>query len=175
MATADYSPSLRSPWLAAQDAVFDTTEIVTADHGRIETRRYWITENIDWLDQAKDWDGLKSIGMVEYKQVVKTTGETKIERRCFISSLAARAEPFARAVRQHWGIENGLHWCLDVAFNEDHCRVRKDAAPENLALLRHIAMNLLKQETTAKVGIKNKRLMAGWDHKYLAKLLDQAY
>jgi predicted transposase YbfD/YdcC len=153
-------------------AVFDTTEIVTENHGRIETRRYWITDNIDWLEQVKHWSGLKSIGMVEYKHAVKATGEIQIERRCFISSLAAKAQPFARAVREHWGIENGLHWCLDVAFNEDHCRVRKDAAPENLAVLRHIAMNLLKQETTAKVGIKNKRLMAGWDHKYLAKLLD---
>lgn len=155
-----------------QSTVFDTTEVVTGDHGRIETRRYWVTDDLGWLDQGKDWAGLKSIGMVEYEQVVKSTGEVQIERRCFISSLAAKAEPFSHAVRQHWGIENGLHWCLDVAFDEDNCRVRKEAAPENLAVIRHIAMNLLKQESTAKVGIKNKRLMAGWDNRYLAKLLD---
>ena len=95
-----------------------------------------------------------------------------MERRFFITSLAAKAIPFAHAVREHWGIENGLHWCLDVAFDEDNCRVRKDAAPENFAVIRHIAMNLLKQESTAKVGIKNKRLMAGWDDKYLTRLLD---
>ena len=79
---------------------------------------------------------------------------------------------FSQTVHEHWGIENSLHWCLDVAFYEDACRVRKDAAPENLAVIRHIAMNLLKQEATAKVGIKNKRLMAGWDNQYLVKLLD---
>lgn len=155
-----------------QNAKFDTFEIIDGDHGRVETRRYWITNNISWLSQLDEWSGLNSIGMVEYEQTDKATGETQIERRCFISSLRASAEPFANAVRLHWGIENSLHWCLDVAFNEDHCRVRKEAAPENLAIIRHIAMNLLKQETTAKVGIKNKRLMAGWDHKYLAKLLN---
>jgi hypothetical protein len=79
---------------------------------------------------------------------------------------------FSEAVRLHWGVENGLHWCLDVAFNEDACRVRKDNAPENFAVIRHIALNLLKNEKTAKTGIKNKRLMADWDHSYLAKLLD---
>lgn len=155
-----------------QKTVFDTEEVIDGDHGRIESRRYWITDDIAWLSQAKDWPGLKSIGMVEYEKIEKTTGIITTERRCFISSLEAKAKPFAHAVRQHWGIENGLHWCLDVAFNEDACRVRKDAAPENLAVIRHIAMNLLKQESTAKVGIKNKRLMAGWDHKYLAKLLE---
>jgi predicted transposase YbfD/YdcC len=74
-------------------------------------------------------------------------------------------------VRGHWGIENGLHWTLDVAFREDDCRVRKGHAPENLALLRHIAVNAIKQERTAKLGVKNKRLKAGWDDSYLAKIL----
>jgi len=155
-----------------QNIKFDMTEIVDGDHGRIETRRYWITDKISWLPQAKNWPGLTSVGMVEYEQIEKATGETQVERRCFISSLEAKAEPFAQAVRMHWGIENGLHWCLDVGFNEDACRVRKDVAPENFAIIRHIAMNLLKQESTAKVGIKNKRLMAGWDNRYLAKLLN---
>jgi predicted transposase YbfD/YdcC len=116
-------------------------------------RRYWITNDIARLPQAKDWPGLKSIGMVEYEKIEKSTGTITTERRCFISSLEAKAKPFAQAVRQYWGIENGLHWCLDVAFNEDACRI-------------------CKQESTAKVGIKNKRLIAGWDHKYLAKLLE---
>lgn len=150
---------------------FSHYAVVGGDHGRIEKRCYWITEDIGWLLQANDWIGLRSIGMVEYTSTDKTSGATQIERRCFISSLAAKAQAFAQAVRMHWGIENGLHWCLDVSFNEDGCRVRKDYAPENFAVLRHIALNLLKSEKTAKVGIQNKRLMAGWDNIYLAKLL----
>lgn len=151
---------------------FDIHEVVDANHGRIEVRRYWITEDIAWLTQAKEWRGLKSIGMVEYESIDKITGKLESERRCFISSLNAQAKPFSESVRMHWGVENGLHWCLDVAFNEDACRVRKDYAPENFAVIRHIALNLLKNEKTAKTGIKNKRLMAGWDHTYLAKLLN---
>jgi len=154
-----------------QKTIFDKYEVVDGNHGRIESRRYWITEDISWLSQIKVWKGLKSIGMVEYESVAKSTGEIEIERRYFIASLKASAKPFSEAVRIHWGIENGLHWCLDVGFNEDACRVRKDNAPENFAVIRQIALNLLKQEKTAKTGIKNKRLMAGWDHDYLAKLL----
>lgn len=151
---------------------FDQHEVVDGDHGRIETRRYWISEEISWLTQGKEWVGLKSIGMVEYESRDKRTGQREVERRCFISSLKAQAKPFSDAVRMHWGVENGLHWCLDVGFNEDACRVRKDYAPENFSVIRHIALNLLKNEKTAKTGIKNKRLMAGWDPTYLAKLLD---
>src|ERR1700730_11045386 len=108
--------------------------------------------------------------MVEYEHTDKISGELETERRCFITSLSAKAKLFSETVRMHWGIENGLHWCLDMAFNEDACRVRKDHAPENFAVIRHIALNLLKNEKTAKTGIKNKRLMAGWDPVYLAKL-----
>ena len=150
---------------------FSYFETVTGDHGRIENRRYWMTDNIDWLLQKEDWAGLKSIGMVEYESIVKATGEIAVERRFFISSLKSDAKALGEAVRMHWGIENGLHWCLDVGFNEDACQVRKDYAPQNLAVIRQIALNLLKQEKSAKTGIKTKRLMAGWDHTYLAKLL----
>lgn len=155
-----------------QNSVFDSFEIIDGEHGRIETRRFWVTEDIKWLSQFSQWPGLKSIGMVEYEYVDKATGKTYIERRFFISSLPANAKKIAKAIRMHWGIENGLHWCLDVGFDEDHSRVRKDFAPENFAVIRQIALNLLKQEKTAKVGIKNKRLMAGWDHAYLAKVLN---
>jgi predicted transposase YbfD/YdcC len=153
------------------DVEFSFCETVTGEHGRIETRRYWMTENIDWLQQKKDWAGLKSIGMVEYESIIKTTGEITTERRFFISSLKSNATALGHAIRMHWGIENGLHWCLDVAFNEDACQVRKDYAPENFAVIRQIALNLLKQEKSARTGIKTKRLMAGWDNSYLAKLL----
>ena len=108
--------------------------------------------------------------MVEAERTVGK--KTSTERRYFISSLdGSSAELVASAVRGHWGIENGLHWVLDLAFREDECRVRKDHGPTNLATLRHIAMNLLKQEKTAKVGIANKRLMAGWNDDYLMKVL----
>lgn len=153
------------------DPCYDSIEITEDYHGRLETRRYGVTSNIDWLNQKADWVGLSSIGFVEYEQINKASGEHQVERRFFISALEANAKSFSEAVRLHWGIENGLHWCLDVAFNEDACRVRKGHAPENFAVVRQIALNLLKQESSAKVGIKNKRLMAGWDNAYLANVL----
>jgi predicted transposase YbfD/YdcC len=91
--------------------------------------------------------------------------------RYFISSWHATADEFLHAIRDHWQIENGLHWVLDVAFREDESRIRKDHAPANMALLRHIAVNLLKQESTAKVGISNKRKRAGWDNDYLERVV----
>lgn len=92
-------------------------------------------------------------------------------RRYFISSLSGEARTFARAVRGHWGIENGLHWGLDVSFRQDDCRVRKGHGTENLTVLRHIAINPLKQEKSAKLGIRNKRLRAAWDNQYLFTVL----
>ncbi len=139
-----------------------------ADHGRIEIRRYWISNDVAWLDQHDQWFGLKSIGLAESERHIGE--EVTIERRYFISSLQNDARQFGDAIRKHWGIENNLHWVLDVAFREDESRVRKDYAPENLAMLRHIALNLLKQETTLKRGIKTKQLKSGWDEKYLLKV-----
>ncbi len=98
-------------------------------------------------------------------------GKTKIETRYFISSLPNNAKLLAQSIRQHWGIENSLHWVLDVAFREDDSRIRKDNAPQNFAVLRHIANSLLQQNKSVKTGIKNKRLKAGWDNEYLAKVL----
>ena len=132
-------------------------------------RRYWITEAIDWLEDKARWCGLRSIGAVESERHIG--GQVSVEWRYFIASIEADAKVFARAVRSHWGIENQLHWSLDVTFREDDCRVRQGHAAQNLALVRHLALNLLKNEQSAKVGIKIKRSKAGWDHRYLAKVL----
>lgn len=146
---------------------FETTN---EDHGRIEKRRYWVADEIDWLDSKGEWCGLRSIAMAEAERTYK--GETTIEQRFFISSLSCdRAEETANSIRAHWGVENGLHWVLDVAFREDECRVRQGHAAENFGIIRQIALNFLKQEKQAKVGIATKRLMAGWDETYLARVL----
>lgn len=148
---------------------FDYIETIDGDHGRVEKRRCWVTADISWLTQKSLWSGLKSIGLIEYQSEEK--GKLTTERRFFISSLSANARCFSEAVRLHWRVENSLHWCLDVAFREDDSRVRKDNAAENFAVIRQIALNLLKQEKTVKNGIQVKRLMAGWDNHYLGKVL----
>ena len=99
-------------------------------------------------------------------------GKTTVETRYYISSLNLDAKKFGESVRSHWGIENSLDWVLDVALNEDDCRIRKDNAPQNFAILRHIAVNLLGQEKTKKLGIKNKQFLAAVDDSYLAKVLE---
>jgi predicted transposase YbfD/YdcC len=144
-------------------------ETVDGDHGRIETRRYWITSDIEWLGAKASWAKLHSIGMVESCREV---GETvQVETRYFLTSLPAQSVRFAQAVRQHWGIENSLHWVLDVSFNEDACRIRKDKGAQIFSMLRHIAINLLRQERRHKRGIKARRKRAGWDRDYLLHVL----
>lgn len=145
-------------------------ETLEKAHGRIEQRRCLAVEDVEWFTEKDEWADLRSFVMVESKREI-TGAEASIERRYFITSLAAEAEGILRAVRSHWKVENQLHWCLDVSFREDACRTREGNAPENLAVLRHIALNLLKRERTCKLGIKSKRLKAGWDDNYLLKVL----
>ena len=151
----------------------DYWRTVNKNHGRIEIRKCWViseTEDLAYLQENGPWVGLQSIVMV---QAERHMGEQSTqETRYYLSSLKGKAKALLSAVRNHWGIENSLHWVLDVAFQEDRCRVRKDHGPENFVVLRHIALNLLKQEKTAKVGIKNKRLICAWNNDYLLKVLD---
>ncbi len=154
-----------------KDVESDYYRTLEKDHGRIEERRCFVTEDIDWFTEKAAWAGLRSFIMVEAKREVVGQAAT-VERRYFISSLPADAKQALRAVRGHWQVENSLHWVLDVGFREDACRTRAGHAPENLATLRHMAVNLLKQERSCKLGIKSKRLKAGWDESYMLKVLN---
>jgi predicted transposase YbfD/YdcC len=159
--TADHTPS-DGPSLS----YYETHD---EQHGRVEIRRHWTTDTLEGLTTADAWAQLSCVGRVEAERHVD--GEVTIEQRYYIASFASDAQQLAHAVRAHWGIEHGVHWVLDLAFREDESRVRTGHAPENLAVLRHIALNLLRRDTTTKLGIHNKRLKAGWDETYLAKVV----
>jgi len=145
------------------------TKTVTKEkgHGRIETREYFLETDIDWLTQKPAWANLNAIGIVKSKVLEKEV--LREETRYFITSLTD-VKAFAKAAREHWGIENSLHWCLDVAFNEDRCRMRKDNSGENFAVIRHIALNLLKKDDS-KMSLKAKRHRCAYDDEFLAHIL----
>jgi predicted transposase YbfD/YdcC len=129
---------------------------VEKEHGRFEKRRYWITGKLDDIKERDKWPTLTSVGMVESQRTVDGINSTEV--RYFISSLLGDdAEKFANAARGHWSVENNLHWVLDVAFDEDQSRVRKDNAPENMAMLRHVALNLIKADKLVKRGVQTRR------------------
>jgi len=162
-----FSQAIKQRFTGFTYTAYSLTENI---HGREETRNYLMLSELDkHLAPPHEWERLQSIGMVESLRIIN--GKTTVETRYYISSLPNNAQTFGESVRSHWGIENPLHWVLDVAFREDECRIRKDNAPQNFAILRHISLNLLNQEKTSKTGVKNKRLRAGWDDGYLEKIL----
>ena len=163
------SPRLPGAKRSKAAAALASLETVEKDHGRVETRRYYQSDQLDWFADRLKWEGLKSVGMVE--SVREVDGKTTVERRYYLASLPLGIETLARAVRGHWGVENKVHWIMDVCFREDQNRARTGYAAENLATLRRLALNLLKQEKTKKRGIRGKQLNASWDHAYLLRLL----
>jgi predicted transposase YbfD/YdcC len=150
----------------------EACESVTGGHGRVETRRCWAVdvENNGRVD-LEGWKGLRTVCMVEYERF--DGEETATQRRYYVSSLDPDAETLLEATRRHWHIENKMHWVLDVAFREDQSRIRAGHAAQNMAAVQRLALSLLNQEDSLAVGVKNKRLRAGWDHDYLRKVLQQ--
>jgi predicted transposase YbfD/YdcC len=138
------TPRLPGAKLSKAAATLASLETVEKEHGRVEIRRYYQSDYLDWFADRLKWEGLKSVGMVE--SVREVDGKTTVERRYFLASLPLGIETLARAVRGHWGVENKGHWIMDVCFREDQSRARTGYAAENLATLRRLALNLLKQE-----------------------------
>lgn len=150
----------------------DYTKTVDKGHGRIEVRHCWTISDpqiISCLRGASRFRDLHAVVRVRAERYIGD--EHSVEDRYFIGSSTTRAVDALQAARTHWQVENSLHWVLDIAFREDESRIRKGYGAQNFAILRHIALNALKQETSATVGIKNKRLKAGWDERYLSKVL----
>ena len=145
-------------------------------HGRAETRRTWVTDEVNWLgaDLLARWPGLASVAVVESvrQDLGDPAGRVTTERRYYVSSRRGTdAGAMQDAVRGHWAVENQLHWQLDVSFGEDQRRIRKGHGAENFSRLCRVALNLLKQDRSVKIGVHGKRLKAGWDEHYLLRLL----
>jgi len=154
-----------------RDIEHDFYETQEKGHGRRENRRYWVMGQTEFLVGAENWKKLTTIGCVESQRQIGD--KISSEMRYYLLSLPLDAKRFAEAVRGHWGIENQLHWILDVGFREDDSRATQGYSAENLAIIRHLAVNLLTQEKTAKGGTHANRLKAGWNDHYLTKVLSQ--
>lgn len=147
----------------------DISEQIEKDHGRIEKRKCSVINNLEWIEDKDAWAGLQSIVKIEADREINS--KVTKEVRYYISSLNEKATFMQTGIRNHWGIENSQHWVLDMAFREDESRKRKDNAAENFAIVRRIAFNMLKRDSSTRMGIQNKRLMAAWSNEYLLKIL----
>jgi predicted transposase YbfD/YdcC len=155
--------------VGADEAGCSYAKTVEKDHGRIEEREVWVTSDLEWLGSIAEWKGLKSLICVQATRYEK--GKTSVEKRYYISSLRLEADRIGQIIRLHWGIENKLHWHLDVSFNEDKSKVRAGHGAENFSLLKRCVLNLVKADTTEKASVRIKRMMAGWNPTYRLQLL----
>jgi predicted transposase YbfD/YdcC len=146
------------------------SQTVDGDHGRIEIRSYTVCSHTGWLQDRHDWPGLKAVIMVQSKREIR--GDVKTVRKFYIASLDREPEEMARLIRNHWQIENNLHWVLDVIFRQDECRIRKGNAAANFATIKHAAVNLLRT-APGKISIPQKRHSAAWDDEYMHKIIAQ--
>jgi predicted transposase YbfD/YdcC len=154
------------------DLAIDQERHVDKGHGRLEIRHHWVIADADiraWLQDEYGWPGLQAIGLVEAER--RLGAERSRETRYYLLSRPLSAKHFGQVVRSHWGIENQVHWTLDVTFGEDQSRIRQGYAAENFVVLRHLALNLLRRQQTKRLSIKAKRLKAGWDDAYLLQVL----
>lgn len=183
---ADYLIAVKTNWpnlhgeierfFAAPPPSLERAVTTDGDHGRIETRRHLVSHDVGWLSTDRRYPGeprfpgLAAVAMVEAE--VERDGRTTLSRRFYLSSALLDAHAFARAVRAHWGVENRLHWVLDVVFHDDLARLRTGYGPENMAVVKHMAINLVRKASPT-TSLKNRRKLAGWDIAYLKTLIQQ--
>ena len=151
-----------------KDTTVSRAETIDADHGRIETRAVTVIHDIEWLQEQHAWPGMKSVVIVESTREI--SGKTERETRFYITSLVLLANQLASLVRDHWAVENSLHWVLDMVFRDDECRLRTDHAPANFTTLKHMALNLIRRAKT-KDSIRLRRKVAAWDDEFLVSLV----
>ena len=177
---ADYILAVKGNQGSLEEGVKDTVrfakpidedEHVDSGHGRVETRRCCLYNDFSHIEEPSKWKNLKAIVKIEAERYIKSTGQTQKETRLYITSYGGSAKTISSAIRAHWGVENSLHWVLDVSFGEDASRKREGHSAQNFSMLNRIALNLVKNEQSKKRSVKGKRLDAGWDNDYLLKIL----
>lgn len=154
-----------------EDGIYHKT--LEKNHGRIEKRQYYMSKDITCISNPDKWPNIKGIGMTI--NIVQENNKVSHKQKFYIMSDIENVYEFSKAVRSHWGVETSLHWCLDVGFREDESRARKDNVAENLNIIRHMTLNMLKKEKSVKSGIAGKRLKCGWDESYMEKVLEAGF